>query len=124
MSELVSGYPEVVQNVKQFHRDLDIGTDIVSQLSQFRHWYYVPGAHTDRFQCLGPSKFIGYKKMTTLSYGRGKHKDGRKTEARLLRWFKRERDSNRIRELKADVEILLARFGKKINKKAKIHVPK
>ncbi len=52
--ELIESYREVVENVRQFNEDLVANTDICSQLSQFRAWYYVP-----ELDALGPSKFIG-----------------------------------------------------------------
>ena len=44
MSTLVSEYEQVVSNVQQFNCDLRNNTDMVSQLSMFRHWYFVQEA--------------------------------------------------------------------------------
>lgn len=42
MDELIISLKEVVDNVKQFNQDLTDNTEIVSQLTQFKHWYYIP----------------------------------------------------------------------------------
>lgn len=41
MDELVTSLEEVLENVKQFNEDLKNKTDIITQLSQFRHWYFI-----------------------------------------------------------------------------------
>lgn len=75
MEELVTSLKEVIENVKQFNKDLTENTDIVSQLTQFIHWYYIPS-----MGAFGPSKYIGYKNMNTSKYDRGKRKTGVGTE--------------------------------------------
>ena len=52
--ELVGNLQEVGDNVAQFNDDLDNETELVEQLSQFAHWYYIDG-----LDLFGPSKFIG-----------------------------------------------------------------
>ena len=41
MEDLVTTLEEVKSNVQQFNLDLKAETDIVNQLTQFKHWYYV-----------------------------------------------------------------------------------
>ncbi|RAV17803.1 hypothetical protein [Paenibacillus contaminans] len=120
MDELVTRIEEVVQNVKQFNEDLQNMTDIVSQLSQFKHWYYIPVVNL-----FGPSKYIGYKEMNTEKYDRGSRKTGTDTEEFLKSWFiKLPKDSERSKELMAQVIDLLSIYDKTINKAAAIHVIK
>jgi hypothetical protein len=59
----------------------------VTQLTQFKHWYYI--SDLDAF---GPSKYIGYKDMNTSRYARGRHKTGVDTEKVLRQWFISERN--------------------------------
>ena len=118
MAASVESYgDEVVANVRQFNSDLEAKTDIVTQLSQFRHWYYVPNAG------FGPSKFIGYKNMNTAKYRRGEDKDGRDTEVVLREWFRPlNEDSSQYKKLYPQLESLLLRYGKMPRSNAIIHV--
>ncbi|RAK14862.1 hypothetical protein B0I26_12917 [Anoxybacillus vitaminiphilus] len=79
---LVSTLEEVIANVKQFNQDIEDELEIVQQLTQFKHWYYIPSL--DAFE---PSKYIGYKEMNTARYNRGKGKTGIDTEKVLKQWF-------------------------------------
>ncbi|MEH7235901.1 hypothetical protein [Bacillus sp. JJ1562] len=49
--ELVTSLDEAVLNIKQSNKDLNEELDVISQLSQFKHWYYNP-----LFDLFGPSK--------------------------------------------------------------------
>jgi hypothetical protein len=120
MDELITRIEEVVQNVKQFNEDLMDMTDIISQLSQFKHWYYVP-----TINMFGPSKYIGYKEMTTEKYDRGSRKTGIDTEEFLKSWFiKLPNESDRSKKMMVQVVDLLSVYDKQINKAAAIHVLK
>jgi hypothetical protein len=120
LDELVTRIEEVVQNVIQFNDDLKNGTDIVTQLSQFKHWYYIPSINQ-----FGPSKYIGYKHMNTVKYDRGARKTGVETEEFLKMWFvKLPPSSERSKQLMADVVTLLSTFDKQVNKAAAVHVLK
>src|SRR5699024_9781866 len=91
---LVATLDEVETNIKQFNDDMINNTDIINQLSSFRHWCY-----SDRLKLFGPSKYIGYKNMNVELYDRGRGKDGGKTEKVLFSWFKKlstEDDLNSI----------------------------
>lgn len=116
----VTSMEEVMTNVRRFNKDLEEDEDLPSQLSQFRHWYYLPG-----LDAFGPSKFIGYKEMTARRYDRGRNKDGRETEDVLRRWFvKLSSDSDEARMLLDKLTDLLMPYGKKPNKATAIHVPR
>lgn len=116
---LVTSLDEVIINVNQFNSDLKNNTEITTQLSQFRHWYYIPSI--DMF---GPSKYIGYKEMNTSRYNRGKSKTGIDTEKGLKQWFKLiDADSSESTKLKMKLENLLGEYNKRVNKAAKIHIP-
>jgi hypothetical protein len=120
VEDLVARVDEVIENVHQFNLDLEARTEIINQLSQFKHWYHIPSL--DSF---GPSKYIGYKGMNTSRYRRGRDKDGRRTEAILRKWFVAlPGGSRRWQEMFGRVEQLLLRHGKKPNKNVRIHVPK
>ncbi len=120
MEDLVAKVDEVIENVRRFNMDLDARREIISQLSQFKHWYYMPSL--DSF---GPSKYIGYRGMDTSRYRRGRDRDGRRTEAILRKWFVSLPKKGRPwQEMFGRVEQLLLRYGKKPNKNLRIHVPK
>jgi hypothetical protein len=120
MDELVVSLEDIVQNIKQFNRDLEDNTDIVTQLTQFIHWYYIP--NLDAF---GPSKYIGYKNMNTSKYGRGQRKTGVDTEKILKEWFiKLPVESVKSQDLMNKLSGLLELHGKKVKSNAKMHVLK
>ncbi|MEC1526243.1 hypothetical protein P9D43_30200 [Neobacillus niacini] len=82
MDELVTSLKEVVDNITKFNKDLEDNTEIISQLTMFRHWYYIP-----ELNVLGPSKYIGYKNMNTSKYDRVKRKTGVDTKKILKEGF-------------------------------------
>ncbi len=116
MCKLVTDIEQVKQNVKQFNADLRQNTDIISQLSMFRHWYFI-----DELGMFGPSKFIGYAGINTENYRRGKGKDGRDTEPVLAAWF-RKATMEEQELLAKDLDILVAGYGKKVKSNFIIHV--
>ena len=118
MCTIVSEYEQVLKNVKQFNFDLQQNTDIVSQLSMFRHWYFIE--ESGKF---GPSKYIGYADISTEKYRRGKGKDGGDTERALARWFRKATEED-ISRLPTDLDLLVSGYGKKIRKNFVIHIRK
>lgn len=117
---LVLSLEEIVRNVEQFNRDLLEETDIVTQLTQFKHWYYIPSVNA-----FGPSKYIGYKEMNTTRYARGKGKTGVDTEKILKQWFvKLSKESKQSQELMEELANLLDKYNKKVRSNAFIHVLK
>lgn len=120
MDQLVITLEEIAQNIKQFNRDLEDQTDIVTQLTQFIHWYYIPS-----IDAFGPSKYIGYKDMHTLKYGRGQRKTGVDTEKILKEWFiKLPVESVKSQDLMDKLSKLLEQHGKKVKSNARIHILK
>jgi hypothetical protein len=120
MDDLVTALEEVNRNVLQFNLDLKAETDIVNQLTQFKHWYYIP-----TLDAFGPSKYIGYKNMNTERYDRGKGKTGIDTERELKQWFiKLPKESQKSQELMAELEGLFFTFDKKPRSNAFIHILK
>ncbi len=118
--ELVGNLQELGDNVVQFNDDLDNETELVEQLSQFAHWYYIDG-----LDLFGPSKFIGYKQMNTERYARGYAKNGGDTEKVLVKWFRAlAPGSSEESELRAKLELRLADFKKKLRQNAVIHALK
>ena len=117
--ELVESYQEVVDNIRQSNQDLARGEDICSQLRQFRAWYYIP-----KLDAIGPSKFIGYKRMNTSRYQRGYQKDGRETEPRLQKFFRPIwRGHPKYTHPESKLHDLTDQYGKKPNKVACLNVP-
>jgi hypothetical protein len=120
MDELVNNLKDVIENIRQFNEDIKNRTDLNSQLSQFKHWYFIPSLNL-----FGPSKYIGYKKMNSEKYDRGARKTGIDTENVLKMWFvKLPPTSNRSKQLRFEVESLISEYDKKINKAAVIHILK
>ena len=120
MEQLVICVDEVFENIIQFNIDLEEESEIILQLSQFRHWYYVP-----ELNLFGPSKYIGYSKMNTKKYNRGSNKTGVDTEKVLKKWFiildnSSEKDIMLMNKLKD----LLAQYNKKPRSNAVIHILK
>jgi len=120
MDELVVNLEEVIENVKQFNMDLEENTDIVTQLTQFKHWYYIPS-----LDAFGPSKYIGYKAMNTSRYARGQNKTGVDTEKVLKQWFiKLSLESERSSILLDKLGELLELHDKKVRSNAFVHILK
>ncbi|WP_259391284.1 hypothetical protein [Paenibacillus sp. 1011MAR3C5] len=120
MYVLVTELDEVLDNVKQFNADLKAGRDVNDQLSQFTHWYYI--SELDQF---GPSKYVGYKNMTSNDYLRGDGKDGRDTEKVLKNWFATlDEEDTRYTPLWVKLNDMLYEYRKSLRKNAKIHVLK
>lgn len=115
---LVESVDEAVMNVVRFNREIEYMDEMVSQLSQFRHWYYIESRNQ-----FGPSKYIGYKDMDTFRYARGWGKDGRETEKALANWFVQiPVDTDQFRALRRQLESNLGEFGKKLRSNARVHI--
>ncbi|MGG3916004.1 hypothetical protein [Rossellomorea vietnamensis] len=120
MEELVTSLQEVIYNIEQFNKDLMEETDILTQLTQFKHWYHMPANNS-----FGPSKYIGYKDMNTTKYARGENKTGVDTEKILKQWFiKLPSESKKSQVLMEELSELLGLYGKRIRSNAFIHVLK
>lgn len=120
MEPLVICADEVFENIIQFNKDLEQETEIISQLSQFIHWYYVPD-----LDLFAPSKYIGYSNMNTKKYNRGFNKTGVDTEKVLKQWFiKLNNSSERSLMLMSKLADILELYNKKTRSNAVIHVLK
>ena len=116
----VENYDDVIECVRAFNEGLGEGEDLKGQLSYFRAWYYIP-----ELDAVGPSKFIGYKSMTTTQYMQSKDLDGRVTEPVLGRWFDvLEEGTPEAEYVKKVVERLLARYNKALNRVARFNSPR
>lgn len=126
-NELVTSYDQVVANVVQYNRELDLSEDVVTQVAQTQHWYYIP-----TFDMFGPSKYIGYKDMNCSFYNRGHRltgqvvrKSGFDTEPRLSLWFRELQPTDPLLpKLQFKLESRMASLGKHLRKSYVIHVPK
>jgi len=112
-------YEDVVETVRAFNQGLTQGHGLENQLSYFRAWYYVP-----ELDMVGPSKFIGYRKMTAEAYMNSTELDGKVTEPILSRWFDillpGTPEGNYVKSL---VDRLISRYNKIINRKARFLAP-
>ena len=120
MLKTVENEDEIKESVRAFNQGVSNTPELQSQLSYFRAWYYLP-----ELNMVGPSKFIGYKGMTSDIYMTSNETDGRDTEPVLSRWFfVASEDSPEYSFVENMVENLLARYGKTLNRKARFNVPK
>ncbi|MCA1029553.1 hypothetical protein LCL95_00745 [Bacillus timonensis] len=120
LDDVVTDYEEVLQNMKQFMCDIYGGTEIVEQVTQFKHWYFIP-----ELQAFGPGKYIGYKEMNTEIYDRGAGKSSVETGKVLKSWFEIvEGGSKADILLREQLTSLLALHGKKLRANAVFHLPK
>lgn len=121
--EPVTSYAEAVDNAVRFQIYLRENEILQSKLSQYRQWYYIP--EKDIF---APSKFIGYKNNTYHSES-AHPGDGLITEAALSHFFRKinslqQQTDIYISDLYNRLASILQQYGKKLNKKAVIHIPK
>jgi hypothetical protein len=116
----VGNEEEIKQSVQAFNQGLTENRELQSQLSYFRAWYYIP-----ELNMVGPSKFIGYKGMTSDIYLGNRETDGRDTEPVLSRWFNiLSTDTPEYSYVENMVEKLLSRYGKTLNRKARFNAPR
>jgi len=115
---LVKNRDQVKDGIRRFNEELTRDAhDLASRLRYIRAWYYDP-----ELDQVGPSKFIGYVGMTAKLYADlyARGLDGKETEPTLRQWFQTlEEGSPEEALVRARVEQLLARYGKKPNKKAR-----
>lgn len=118
--ELVTSLDEVVLNIKQFNTDLSEELDVISQLLQFKHWYFIP-----QINLFGPSKYIGYKNMNTSRYNRGRSKTGVDTEKEMKIWFVNFLEiRKKVKKIMTELEAILACHNKNPRSNAHIHILK
>ena len=118
--ELVKNIKEVKANMVRFKKAFEKGNDdIINKLSNFKRWYY-----NKREDIFAPSKFIGYKHMTSSKYQRLSTKvmDGRNTEEVLKSLSMELNDEKREDQLKQKLQSWLDKYDKKVNKSATIRI--
>ena len=122
MLTLVTSIEEVIENIRTYQTHISRSSRATP--SGVRQWYYLP-----KENIAGPSRFIGYKKMTAERYDRHDRShqesvDGRITEPALKRLgrFRElqpgERDYGKARAAAQR----LAPPGKHLRSNAKFHV--
>ncbi|HOU09303.1 MAG TPA: hypothetical protein PL044_06670 [Clostridiales bacterium] len=113
MLELVESYGEVLENVRAFHKGLGAHGQLAGTLGYFRHWYYF-----EEFDTFAPSKFVGYRGMTSERYLADYHKlirvTGDDTVRQLKQWFYLCEGDEREQYMKK-LAALLNLYGKKPN---------
>lgn len=117
---LATTLDQVQNNLRSFDMD---EPSLLGILAYVRRWYAV---ETQAGWVFGPSKFIGYADMDAKTYF-AKHGqlDGRVTEKTLEAWFVELNSQDGLAaKLASDLRDLLARRGKSLNSKARIHVLK
>ena len=120
LPQLVTSASQAHQNVIQFNNDLSSiqGQGLIDLLSSFVSWYAVKC--DDGRILFGPSKFIGYVNMTAAGYLQIKKQiDGRVTEGALSHWYQAP-NTREEQLLRAELSNCLSKFGKAINKRARI----
>lgn len=111
---------QMVANIHAYNQNLERTKD---RMPYVRAWYALP---TTKGWLFGPSKFIGYQKMTPKEYieRADMELDGRATESILQQWaepISKHYDS-RYGELWVALNELCGRLGKKPNSLARISV--
>ncbi|MGB9368635.1 MAG: DUF433 domain-containing protein [Xanthobacteraceae bacterium] len=122
--ELVAKFTQVVENVEQYQRDLEVHADLAARMSRHPAWYAV---RTENGRWLfGPSKFVGYAGISAKQYlGSYDRRDGGETERALSEWFDTvDLDSVLGRELEFGFRNFLAHYSKIPHKRRRISVAK
>ena len=117
---LASTLDQVQKNLCSFNMD---DSSLLEILAYVRRWYAI---ETEAGWIFGPSKFIGYADMDAKNYF-AKHDqlDGRVTEKNLETWFAELSGQDGLAvKLALELRDRLARRGKPLNAKARIHVLK
>ena len=121
--EVISSFRDAQDNAIHFNQYLSQNSALQYKLSQYRQWYYF-----EKKGLFAPSKFIGYKNNSYQSES-AHEGDGRETEKALSRLFRKvipspEQQDIYVNELYARLTALLHKYGKKLNARAVIHIPR
>jgi 5-methylcytosine-specific restriction protein A len=117
---LVNSREQVVRNVRSFNEGLEQSNRLREKLPYFRAWYYDPEP-----DMVGPSKYIGYQDIDPESFLKEADLDGRETEPIMVKWFDRlDEDSPEYRYAYDKVADLVARYGKNMNRVARVGAPR
>jgi len=113
----------VLSNIARFSGEVKKSRPLQKRLAYARSWYaYQDDEGHWRF---GPSKFVGYDRMTAEGYiDTAEDRDGRRTEAQLQQWFTAvDPESELGSQLSAALYGFLAQYGKAPSTKMRISVP-
>jgi hypothetical protein len=113
----------VLSNIARFAEEVGKSRALQKRLAYARSWYaYQDEAGHWQF---GPSKFIGYDRMTAEGYiDTAEDRDGRRTEAQLQQWFTAVDPVSELgTQLSSALFEFLARYGKAPSTKMRINVP-
>ena len=120
---VASDLPGVLSNIARFGDEVGKSHALQKRLAYARSWYaYQDEEGHWRF---GPSKFVGYDRMTAEGYiETAEDRDGRRTEAQLQQWFTAvDPESELGTRLSSALYGFLARYGKAPSTKMRISVP-
>jgi hypothetical protein len=119
---LITNKAQALDNIHRFKDELDGSTGLQSRLAYARAWY--TGFEEDGSYSFGPSKFIGYRDLSTADYLKGDGLDGRLTEQRLSQWFDEVGPDHILFEpLHEQLHDFLAEYGKAPSSAMRINVP-
>ena len=113
----------VLSNIARFREEVERSRALQKRLAYARSWYaYQDQEGQWRF---GPSKFVGYDRMTAEGYiETAEDRDGRRTEAQLQQWFTAvDPESELGTQLSSALYGFLASYGKAPSTKMRINVP-
>jgi hypothetical protein len=120
---VASDLPSVLSNIARFGEEVDRSRTLQKRLAYARSWYaYQDDEGQWRF---GPSKFVGYDRMTAEGYiDTAEDRDGRRTEVQLQQWFTTvDPESELGAQLSSALYGYLAGYGKAPSTKIRINVP-
>jgi len=103
MLEFVENLEQLVVNFKEYQKAAKGASSRVNP-ALVRAWYYIPS-----LGLAAPSRFIGYKQMTSQKYDSSDEVDGKQTEPHLKdkNWFREPIDELELRMAKSAAESLL-----------------
>jgi hypothetical protein len=120
---VASDLPGVLSNIARFGEEVEKSRALQKRLAYARSWYaYQDEEGQWRF---GPSKFVGYDRMTAEGYiDTAEDLDGRRTEAQLQQWFAAVDPKSELgTQLSSALYGFLASYGKAPSTKMRINVP-
>jgi hypothetical protein len=120
---VASDLPSVLSNIARFGEEVDKSRTLQKRLAYARSWYaYQDDEGQWRF---GPSKFVGYDRMTAEGYiDTAEDRDGRRTEVQLQQWFTTVYPESELgAQLSSALYGYLAGYGKAPSTKIRINVP-
>ena len=124
MPSLATSPRRVHQAIKIFEKEVRGSPSLAGRLSYARAWYACRDTK-GRWQ-FGPSKFVGYERLTAPKYielsGKGRL-DGRRTEAQLRQWFRELDPSSELHERLASLlSAFLGQYNKAPSSKMRINI--